>query len=125
MDGSRLPLLAISEQQTEKVRKKITSKYGDTVIVDLAMRYGEPSIAKALKNFQQQGVNNIIVLPLYPQYAGPTTGSTFDAITDELKTWRWIPSLHFLSSYHDDAMYIKALVNSISEHFAEFGQPKS
>ncbi|WP_286263193.1 ferrochelatase [Thalassotalea atypica] len=118
------PLLAISEQQTEKVRKKITSKYGDTVIVDLAMRYGEPSIAKALKNFQQQGVNNIIVLPLYPQYAGPTTGSTFDAITDELKTWRWIPSLHFLSSYHDDAMYIKALVNSISEHFAEFGQPK-
>ena len=71
------------------------------MLVDVAMRYGSPAIATALDNFQAQGVDNIIVLPLYPQYAGPTTGATFDAVFNKIKTWRWIPSIHFQSGYHD------------------------
>ncbi|XQW84437.1 ferrochelatase [Thalassotalea piscium] len=117
------PLMVISKALTEKVAQTVTDKYQDTVIVDLAMRYGEPSINKALNSFQAQGVENIIVLPLYPQYAGPTTGSTFDAVMNEIKAWRWIPSLHFISSYHDHPLYIKALANSINEHIEAFGKP--
>ena len=104
----------ISKQQKRKVEKILNEKYGDKVLVDVAMRYGTPSIANALDNFQEQGVNNIIVLPLYPQYAGPTTGATFDAVFNKIKTWRWIPSIHFQSGYHDHPLYIQALVESIN-----------
>lgn len=117
------PLLTISLQQKEKVAQALTTEYGDNVIVDVAMRYGNPSIDSALERFQEQGVNNIVVLPLYPQYGGPTTGSTFDAVVNKLKTWRWIPSLHFQSGYHDHPLYIEALVESIKQHVAEHGKP--
>ncbi len=117
------PLLVISKQQKVKVEKLLTEKYGDKVLVDVAMRYGTPSIANALDNFQEQGVNNIVVLPLYPQYAGPTTGSTFDAVFNKIKTWRWIPNVHFQSGYHDQPLYIKALAASISRHIEAHGKP--
>lgn len=117
------PLLVISKQQKVKVENILTEKYGDKVLVDVAMRYGTPSIANALESFQEQGVNNIVVLPLYPQYAGPTTGSTFDAVFNKIKTWRWIPSVHFQSGYHDQPLYIKALAASIRKHIAANGKP--
>lgn len=118
------PLLAISKAQQAKVAAKITQQYGDEVEVVIAMRYGNPSITQALRTLQSRGVNKIVALPLYPQYAGPTTGSTFDAISKEIQTWRWIPSLHFISSYHDNPNYIDALVNSINEHFSTHGKPE-
>lgn len=117
------PLLVISKQQQQKLNTKLTAKYGDDVVVDVAMRYGKPSISSALKRFHQQGVNKIVILPLYPQYAGPTTGSTFDAVVKEVKQWRWVPSIHFLSSYHDHPQYINALANTITEHIAQHGKP--
>ena len=110
--------------QKEKVAAVIKDKYQDNVVVDVAMRYGNPSIGSALENFQKQGVDNIIVLPLYPQYAGPTTGSTFDAVVAEISKWRWIPSLHFLSSYHDNPYYIEALANTVQEHIEQHGKPE-
>ncbi|WP_371376316.1 ferrochelatase [Thalassotalea aquiviva] len=118
------PLMVISKQQQQKVQQQLNTLYGDDVEVALAMRYGKPDIASALKSFQAKGVNKIVVLPLYPQYSGPTTGSTFDAITNEIKQWRWIPSLHFISGYHDSADYISALANSIAEQFEQHGQPE-
>jgi len=117
------PLMAISLEQKAKVSEALAKQYGDDVVVDLAMRYGSPAIGDALNNFQQQGVNNIIVLPLYPQYAGPTTGSTFDAVVKAVQAWRWIPNVHFLSSYHDHPDYITALANSIREDFEANGKP--
>ena len=117
------PLLVISKKQKAKVESALIEKYGDKVMVDVAMRYGNPSIAQALENFQENGVNNIVVLPLYPQYAGPTTGSTFDAVFTKIKTWRWIPSLHFQSGYHDHPLYISALVASITNHINSHGKP--
>jgi protoporphyrin/coproporphyrin ferrochelatase len=116
------PLMVISKQITAKVSKKLSNK-DDGIVVDLAMRYGERSIANALSKFQNQGIDNIVVLPLYPQYAGPTTGSTFDAVVNEIKKWRWIPSLHFVSGYYDHPLYIQALANSINEHFQVYGKP--
>lgn len=118
------PLLVITKQQQAKVAAQIRQTYGDSVEVGIAMRYGELSISKALKAFQAKGVNKIIALPLYPQFSGPTTASTFDAISTELQTWRWIPSLHFISGYHDNPLYINALAASIEEHIALHGKPE-
>ncbi len=75
----------LAKINNKKVSAKLQEKYGSDVIVDLAMRYGEPLSRVYYKKFQQQGVDNIVVLPLYPQYAGPTTASTFDAVSKELK----------------------------------------
>lgn len=117
------PLVVISQKQQAKVAAQLAKQYGDDVIVDVAMRYGQPSISSVLEKFQQQGVDNLIVLPLYPQYAGPTTASTFDAITSALQKWRYVPSLHFINSYHSNPQYIQALANTISEHINQHGKP--
>jgi len=118
------PLIVISNAQKEKVASKLAQQYGDNVIVDVAMRYGEPSISSVLQKFQQQGVDNLVVLPLYPQYAGPTTASTFDAVSLELRKWRYIPSVSFINTYHANSHYIKALANTVVEHITQHGQPE-
>ena len=114
------PLLAISKRQLTALQRQL----GDSAQVKLAMRYGNPSVATALRELQALGISKIIVLPLYPQYASPTTGSTFDAVAKELKTWRWVPELHFINNYCDNPLYIAALANSIREHIAAHGKPK-
>lgn len=118
------PLLAISNKQTAKLKQRLYNDFGENVSVEVGMRYGNPSMSSALQKLQQRGVNNIVVLPLYPQFAGPTTASAFDALVKEVKTWRWIPSIHFISSYHDHPLYIKSLANSINEHFEQHGKPE-
>lgn len=117
------PLIVISQAQQQKVEAHIKQQFGEDVIVDIAMRYGEPSISSVLQKFQQQGVDKLVVLPLYPQYAGPTTASTFDAVSKELQQWRYVPSLYFINSYHNNPLYIKALANTVSEHLSEHGTP--
>jgi protoporphyrin/coproporphyrin ferrochelatase len=64
------------------------------------------------------------VLPLYPQYAAVTSGSTFDAVAAELAGWRWVPDLRFVASYHDEPGYVAALAASVREAWAEGGQPE-
>lgn len=114
------PLLAISKRQAEAIQTQL----GDAANVKLGMRYGNPSITKALREFQQQGVRKIVVLPLYPQYAAATTGSTFDAVTRELQEWRFVPELIFVNNYCDDALFIDALAASIQEDFKQHGKPE-
>ena len=116
------PLLTISQRQMEKLRKTLAAEY-DTLTFALGMRYGNPSVVSALDQLRQQGVTRLLVLPLYPQYAGATVGSTFDAVADALKTWRWVPELRFINHYHDHPGYIRALANSIREYQAEHGVP--
>lgn len=114
------PLLVISREQQAALQKRM----GENVKVALGMRYGNPSIASSLQELRDAGCRKIIVLPLYPQYAGATTGSTFDAVADELKAWRWVPELHFLNDYCDHPNYIQALTNSVKEAIAEKGLPE-
>jgi len=121
--SSGSPLLVISQQQKDAVAKVLSDKYGEDVQVELAMRYGTPSINNALDKLQLAGVKKIIALPLYPQYAGPTVGSTFDAVVNKIKSWRWIPSLSFISGYHDHPKYIAALAQSVKKHIEEHGKP--
>ena len=118
------PLFSISKQQQQDLQRALSEKLDSPVMVALGMRYGQPSIAAGLDELRQANAQRIIVLPLYPQYSSSTTGSTFDAIGECLKTWRWIPDLQFISHYHDNAGYIKALADSIQQHWAQHGQPQ-
>ena len=90
--------------------------------VELAMSYGEPSIAGAVERLQAAGVRRLVVLPLYPQYSGSTTGAVFDALVRELARWRRVPELRFVADYHDDPGYIAALAASVRATWAVHGR---
>lgn len=116
------PLLLHLEDQVAGVAAKLQPHWGDNVIVRGAMRYGNPSIPTVLQEMADAGVQRMVVLPLYPQYAAPTTASTFDALAEDFQRRRWLPDLRFISCYHDDPGYIDALVQSIRNHWEAHGR---
>ncbi len=116
-DGS--PLIAISKRQAQAIEKKIQDKFRGNVLVDLAMRYGSPSIKSGLEALRLAGARRFLVLPLYPQYSATTTASVFDEVTNILQTWRWLPDQRFINHYHDHPRYINALAHSIREHWVK------
>ena len=105
------PLLVYSEKLVSKLLKELPNNYE----IELAMRYGNPSIEEGLIALKKKNCRNLIVLPLFPQYSGTTTGSVFDEVSRVLSKWRWVPNLNFINSYHDDEGYIIALSDSIKE----------
>ncbi|MFD1328149.1 ferrochelatase [Mycoplana ramosa] len=88
------------------------------VIVDWAMRYGQPSIASRMEYLQKEGCERILVFPLYPQYAAATTATVNDKAFETLLKMRWQPALRTVPPYHDDPVYIDALATSINTHLA-------
>ena len=120
-DGS--PLLAHTRGQAEGLKQRLQFRYGPNIEVAYAMRYGNPSIASALEDLQRRGVRQLLVLPMYPQYSASTTGSTFDALSQDFQQRRWLPDLRFISHYHDFEPYIEALARKIERHWAENGRP--
>jgi len=121
-DGA--PLLANSHRQHTALADALHSRYRAPVATALGMRYGNPSIAEGLDALRRARCRRILVFPLYPQYSGSTTGSTFDAVADVLRTWRWVPELRMVGGYHDHPAYIGALAHSIDEHWQQNGQPE-
>ena len=111
-DGS--PLAAITATQARALQER----FGDTVIVDHAMRYGQPAIAGAVERLFGAGCTRILFAPLYPQYCAATTATVVDAVGDHLKTLRWQPALRFLPAYHDDPAYLDALRASVEAGLA-------
>jgi ferrochelatase len=116
------PLLFHTRQQAEAIAKAFADDGNTDVVVDFAMRYGNPSFASVLDNMFAKGVRKILVLPLYPQYSAATSGSTFDELAKDFSQRRWLPDLRFISHYHDDASYINACVERIKAHWAEHGR---
>lgn len=112
------PLLAITRRQATALQEAV----GDKLNLEIAMRYGNPSIAQGLKRLQQSGCNRILVFPLYPQYSATTTGSIFDAVTSELQQWRYVPELRLVNQYYDNPAYIEALATSVRNHWAQGGR---
>ena len=106
------PLLVLSKKLTEKLKMSV----GDSCEVELAMRYGNPSMESALMSLKNKNCRKLIVIPMFPQYSGTTTGSIFDEVARVLSKWRWVPSLSFVNSYHDQPEYINALADSLSNH---------
>ncbi len=121
--GEGSPLLAIGHQQLEAIKQNIQEQFSGRVEFALGMRYGNPSISSAMEALAEKGCTKLMVLPLYPQYAAATTGSTFDAVSQALQQWRWVPELRFVTSYHQHPGYISALANSITEHQKIHGKP--
>jgi ferrochelatase len=118
-DGS--PLAA----WTAKLAKLLTGYLGERgqpVLVRHAMRYGSPSIAGELDALRAAGATRILVLPLYPQYAGATTGSTVDAVAAWARRTRHVPELRFVAQYHADRGYIEALAASVLDHWQTHGR---
>ena len=106
-DGS--PLLVYSKKILQKVKQSVPSN----VEVELAMRYGNPNMEKALLSLKNKNCQSLMVLPMFPQYSGTTTGSVFDEVSRVLSKWRWVPALNFINSYHDHDHYINALAETI------------
>nr|WP_019865120.1 ferrochelatase [Methylovulum miyakonense] len=104
------PLTFLTRQVTEKLAARLA---GQGLQVTYAMRYGEPSIATQLRQFKEQGVEQLVVLPLYPQYSSTTTASVYDDMFKELGQWRHLPSFRFISDYHQHPAYIAAVAESI------------
>jgi protoporphyrin/coproporphyrin ferrochelatase len=117
------PLLCISKRQAAALRMALGERLPGPAVVALGMRYGSPSIAEALAELRAANAQRVLILPLYPQYSATTTGSTFDAIAAELRTWRWIPELRFVTQYHDHPAYIDAVARSIRAHWQTHGEP--
>ena len=115
-DVNMSPLKYFTEMQTKKLKAKIES---DFVIVDYAMRYGNPSIKSKIEKMQKHGCENLIILPLYPQYAAATTATVCDEVYRSLMKMRWQPSLQIIPHYESNPLYIKALVNSINKKLSE------
>ena len=104
------PLLYYTRSQSNKLSRKIESK---KIIIDFAMRYGNPSIQSKLNLLKDKGCENIIILPLYPQYAAATTATVCDEVYRSLMKMRWQPSLQIIPHYESEPLYIDALVKSI------------
>ncbi len=119
-DGS--PLLSISQAQQSAIGTILAEKYQGRVVIELAMRYGNPSIEKGLKALNMQGCDKVLVLPLYPQYSATTTASTFDAIAQVFESWKRIPALRMIDDYHDDSGYIEALAASVRQYWDKHGK---
>lgn len=116
------PLLFHTRAQAQALTAELTQRGQNNLVVDFAMRYGNPSIPSVLQNMIDQGVRRLLVLPLYPQYSASTTASTFDAISADFTKRRWIPELRFINHYHDYAPFIKAAADRIREHWQQHGR---
>jgi ferrochelatase len=116
------PLLVYSNALAAAVRERLSGTAAGTVTVELSMSYGEPSIGSALEKLYAAGVARIVVLPLFPQYSGATTGSVFDAVAAWLSGRRYIPAIRFISDYHDAPGYVEAIAVSVREFRSRFGE---
>lgn len=116
------PLFAHTRKQTLLLKGLLGERGHKHLVVDFAMRYGEPSIANTLQRMREQGVERLLALPLYPQYAGSSSATALDEVMRTLSRMRNMPELRTVRHYHDDAGYIAALAASVREHWQQHGK---
>ncbi len=109
------PLRTFTRSQADKLGGRL-GDLGPNVIVDWAMRYGQPSIADKMASLRERGCERILVLPLYPQYSATTTATVNDEVFKALMEMRWMPAVRTVPAYHDDPVYIDAIARSIRSH---------
>ena len=118
------PLLTITKAQTEKMKALLAARYGDSVVVDFCMRYGNPSTESKIRALKAQGCEKIIFFPLYPHYASPTSATANDAAFRALMKMNWQPSLRTVPAYFEHPAYIEALATSVREAYAGENPPE-
>jgi ferrochelatase len=115
------PLRVYTERQAKLLKGHLGAAGHGHLLVEYAMRYGEPAIGATLDRLKAAGATRVLVVPLYPQYAASTTASVFDDVADWGKRTRHLPALRFVRDYHDDKRYIAALAASVREHWQQTG----
>ena len=113
------PLKTITRSQTEQLAARLTAEHGERLVFDWAMRYGLPDVKSRLEALLAQGCDRILMVPLYPQYAAPTSATACDQAFRALMTMRWQPAVRVAPPYHDDPAYIKALADSMRASLAK------
>ena len=117
------PMMTISRAQKEAIAADRKERFGDRVVVDLCMRYGNPSTKDRVKAMIEQGCRKILFFPLYPQYAGATTATANDQFFRALMEEKWQPTVRTAPPYFDDPVYIDALAQSVERGFAQMETP--
>ena len=110
------PLRVITREQTESLAQRLQ---GEDIVVDFAMRYGNPSTRSVLEKLHAAGCQKILLVPLYPQYSATTTATANDKAFEALKHMRWQPAVRTAPAYFEDPDYIAALGNSIRDGVAK------
>jgi ferrochelatase len=119
-DGA--PLLSLSRELRTQLASALAQRALAPFSVELGMLYSTPSVAAGLLKLQQAGAQRVLVLPLFPQYCGATTGAVYDQVAQELARWRWLPELRYIGDYHDHPGYTSTLRDSIQSHWAQHGR---
>jgi ferrochelatase len=121
-DGS--PLLVHTQKQAKLLQGYLGERTKTPMVVDFAMRYGNPSIPGVVEKLKAQGCDRILVIPLYPQYAASSTATALDEVFATLQTMRNQPALRTLKHFHDDPGYIAALAQNINAYWMQNGRPE-
>lgn len=116
------PLLTHVRDQADKIRVNLTKIFGEKIVVEFCMRYGNPPTKKTIYKMKEEGCNRIIFLPMYPQYSAATTGTANDEAFRALMNLNWQPSIRTVPSYFDNPEYIKCLANSVLEKYRELNE---
>jgi len=113
------PLLVIAKQQRAALQAAFDVANLGNIKVELAMRYGQPSIQAGLQSLREQGARRVLLMPLYPQYSASTTASTFDAVAKEFMQLRWMPELRMINNYGAETEYINACAEQIQNYWQQ------
>ena len=117
-EANESPLLTITKAQTAKIKTAMQARYGDDIMVDFCMRYGNPSTKSKVREMTEAGCRKILFFPLYPQYAGATSATANDEFFRALLEETWQPTARTVQPYFDDPVYIDALAQSIEKAYA-------
>uniref|UniRef100_A0A486XSV4 Ferrochelatase n=1 Tax=Rheinheimera sp. BAL341 TaxID=1708203 RepID=A0A486XSV4_9GAMM len=116
------PLLFHTQAQRDAIAGQLQQQGLNDVVVEFAMRYGNPSFDSVLDKMFTQGVRKLLILPLYPQYSASTSASSFDELARNFMRRRWLPDIRFVSHYPDYAPFISAAADKIRRHWQQHGQ---
>lgn len=116
------PLVSATLELARLLQAHLSSRL--PVRVEAGMRYGSPSIASALRALRDSGVQRLVILPLFPQYSGTTSGTIFDAVFQEIGAWRRVPALTTISDYHDQPAYLQAVSAQIEAYWGQSNRPQ-
>ncbi len=117
-EADESPLLTTTRAQAAALASALEPLYGDRVLVDFAMRYGNPSTFSVIRGLKERGCERILFFPLYPQYSAPTTATANDQAFRALMTMNWQPSIRTVPAYFDETAYIDALAGSVERAYA-------
>ena len=121
MDGGS-PLAVYSQRLRHALELELEAQLPGAVALESAFLYSDPLLPAALQKLRAAGAQRIVVLPLFPQASGTTTGAVYDQVAVVLRDWRALPDLHLIGDYHADDGFIGALANSAREHWQQHGR---